>query len=239
MKIFTWDGTTQKKMSPLDSIKYYYCLLNAGFLAMEPSSGAIRAWVGGINHRYFKYDHVKSRRQVGSIFKPLVYAQALEGGLHPCDYFNNNLVTYTEYEDWKPQNADGKYGGVYSMTGGLSKSVNSVAVDLIMQTGIDSVRQLAHKMGISSDIPTVPAIALGAVDASLYDMVEVYSTFANRGQKAASHYLLRIEDQAGELIIDFSDQRETQQEQVLDTDHADIMIKMMESVVDSGTRYCW
>ncbi|MEM9820791.1 MAG: transglycosylase domain-containing protein [Bacteroidota bacterium] len=235
MKVFTWEGTTRKKISPLDSVKYYYCLLNAGFLAVDPGSGAIRAWVGGIDHQYFKYDHVKSRRQVGSIFKPLVYAQALESGLRPCNYFNNNLVTYTEYEDWKPQNADGKYGGVYSMAGGLSKSVNSVAVDLIMQTGIDSVRLLAKNMGISTKIPKVPAIALGAVDASLYDMVEVYGTFANRGKQVDNHYLLRIEDQSGELIIDFKEEREKRKEQVLGKDFADIMIKMMEAVVDSGT----
>lgn len=235
MTIFDWSGEKKEKISPLDSIRYYFCLLNAGFLAMEPSSGEIRAWVGGINHQYFKYDHVKSRRQVGSIFKPLVYAQALQSGFSPCDYFNNNLVTYTDYEDWKPQNADGKYGGVYSMAGGLSKSVNSVAVDLIMQTGIDSVRQLAKNMGIDSEIPKVPAIALGAVDASLYDMVEVYAAFANRGRKAKANYLRRIEDQQGEVIIDFTADKKTFAEQILDQDNADVMIKMMEAVVDSGT----
>ncbi|MEO1625646.1 MAG: transglycosylase domain-containing protein, partial [Bacteroidota bacterium] len=123
--IFSWKGDQTKEMSPLDSVKYYYSLLNAGFLVMDPANGHIKAWVGGTDHEYFKYDHVKSRRQVGSTFKPIVYASALQNGFKPCDYYYNRLVTYTDYDDWQPQNADGKYGGLYSMQGALSKSVNS------------------------------------------------------------------------------------------------------------------
>lgn len=234
MTVFDWDGEAEKKMSPLDSIRYYYCMLNAGFLATDPATGNIKAWVGGINHEYFKYDHVKSTRQVGSIFKPLVYAKALQTGIYPCEYFDNRLVTYTDYEDWQPHNSDGKYGGVYSMTGGLSKSVNSIAVSLILNTGIDSVRQLATDMGITSEIPKAPAIALGAVDASLFDMVKVYSTFANRGVYNTPAYLMKIEDADGETLIDFEAERDEAQ-RILSINHADVMTKMMEAVVDSGT----
>ena len=148
MRIFSPDGDQTKDLSPLDSIRYYYSMLNAGFLVMEPETGAIMAWVGGIDHKYFQYDHIKAKRQVGSTFKPIVYAKALESGIDPCEYINNQLTTYIDYEDWTPQNADGEYGGYYSMEGGIRGSVNSVAVNLIMRAGVDSVIDLAHKMGV-------------------------------------------------------------------------------------------
>lgn len=232
MKVFGWEGEQVREMSPLDSIRFYYCLLNAGFAVMEPGDGALRAWVGGIDHQYFQYDHVKSRRQVGSTFKPIVYAAALQKGIEPCEYIENRLVTYTEYDDWRPQNADGEYGGVYSMEGGLRGSVNSVAVDLMMRTGVDTVIDLARQMGVSSAIPEVPAISLGTVDASLYEMLQVYGTFANRGRHQAPYYLTRIENSRGELIAEFQPKAG---KQVLSQDEADLMVEIMQSVVDSGT----
>jgi len=233
MTVFTWEGEKTKEMSPLDSIKYYFCMLNAGFLAMEPGSGNIQAWVGGTNSKYFQYDHVRAKRQVGSIFKPIVYTKGLQSGYLPCDYFNNHLVTYTEYEDWQPQNADGKYGGVYSMGGALSKSVNSIAVDMNMRTGVEEVQKLAREMGVHSDIPKAPAIALGAVDLSLYEMLQVYGTYANRGLHVNPRYLTHIENNKGELIVNY--EKDDKPTRVMSQDHADIMTKMMEMVVDSGT----
>ncbi len=232
MRVFTHEGEKTKEMSPLDSIKYYYAMLNAGFLVAEPKTGAIKAWVGGIDHKYFQYDHIKSRRQVGSTFKPIVYAKALESNIEPCDYINNQLTTYLDYEDWTPQNSDGKYGGYYSMQGGITGSVNSIAVDLIMRSGVDSVIELAHKMGISSKIPKVPAIALGAVDVSLFDMIKVYSTLANRGVRQDPYYLTKIETADGEVIAEFF---KPMANRVMNIDNADMMIEMMQSVVDSGT----
>lgn len=233
MTIFTWQGDEIKKMSPLDSIKYYYSLLNAGFLVMEPKTGAIKAWVGGIDHQYFKYDHVNSRRQVGSIFKPIVYANALRSGIEPCDYILNEQVAYPEYENWTPRNADGVYGGGYSMKGGLTGSVNTISVDLIMRTGIDSIIELAHEMGVTSHIPKEPAIALGAVDGSLYDMVKVYGTFANRGVRPEPYYLTRIETSNGDTLLEFEHPKPNKR--VLPVDESDMMVEMMQSVVDSGT----
>jgi penicillin-binding protein 1A len=168
MTVFSWkEGEEEKEMSPLDSVKYYLTILNTGFLAAEPSTGVIKAWVGGIDHKYFQYDHIHSRRQVGSTFKPVVFASALQNGMLPCEYTSNQQVVYTKYDNWTPRNADGNYEGVYSMEGALSKSVNSVTVEILMRSGVDSVKDLAHLMGIESKIPEVPAIALGAVDASL------------------------------------------------------------------------
>ena len=134
MKIFSWKGEEEVSMSPLDSIKHYLYFLNTGFMAMNPHNGHIKAWVGGINHKYFQFDHVNAKRQVGSTFKPFVYAAALESGVKPCDYISNERKVYEEFDNWSPQNADNKYEGFYSMEGGLTESVNTISVNLIMQT---------------------------------------------------------------------------------------------------------
>ena len=236
MQIFSWEkGEEEKEMSPLDSIKYYLTLLNTGFLAMDPTTGLIRAWVGGIDHKYFQYDHIKSKRPVGSTFKPIVYTQALRDGMLPCEYTKNRMVTYVEYDNWQPRNSNGKYGGVYSMEGALSQSINSVTVELMMRVGLDSVKSLAQQMGLINPIPDGPAIALGAVDASLLEMIKVYGTFANKGRRPDLHYLDRIETSKGEVIVEFGRPDPKTFEPVLSDDHAAAMTKMMRSVVDSGT----
>lgn len=234
MRIFTWDGEQEKEMSVIDSIRYYQSLLNTGFLAMDPKDARIKAWVGGIDNKYFQYDHVKSKRQTGSTFKPLVYATALKQGIQPCEYHHNRLVTYTDYDDWKPENSDGKYEGVYSMEGALSKSVNAVTVDLMMKVGMDSVVELAHQMGITSDIPSVPSIALGTADISLYDMIKVYSVFANNGVKQDPSFIRRIETRDGTVLMDLELEEPTS-EQILSIEQSRIMTNMLQSVVDSGT----
>ncbi len=234
MKVFSWDGEKDQKMSPLDSIAYFQMFLNAGFLAMRPENGHIKAWVGGINHEYFKYDHIMARRQVGSTFKPIVYAAALQNGQDPCDYISNELRTYEDYDDWTPRNSDNEYTGYYSMPGALASSVNTVTVDLMMKTGINKVSRLAHDMGIDSELPEQPSIALGTADLSLSEMLTVYGTFVNRGYRVKPVYVLGIEDQYGNVIADFTD-KETQATKALDRQTADMMVQMLKNVVDSGT----
>ena len=236
MTVFSWkNGEEAREMSPLDSVKYYLTLLNAGFLAADPSTGLIKAWVGGIDHKYFQYDHVFAKRQIGSTFKPVVYATALQSGMLPCEYTYNRQVAYAKYDNWSPRNADGEYDGVYSMEGALSNSVNTVTVEIMMRTGIDSVRQLGRDMGIESSIPSVPSISLGAVEASLYEMTKVYGTLANRGRRPDWHYLDRIETAEGEVLVKFDRPNSRYFPQVLEEPQADMMVKMLESVVDSGT----
>ncbi|MCB9294625.1 MAG: transglycosylase domain-containing protein [Lewinellaceae bacterium] len=237
MAVFSWNGgEEEREMSPLDSIKYYLAILNTGFLAMDPATGLVKAWVGGINHQYFKYDHViQARRQVGSTFKPIVYATALQSGMLPCEYTYNRQVTYARYDNWSPRNSDGEYGGVYSMEGALAKSINSVTVEILMRTGIDSVRQLAEAMGVNGYVPKTPSIALGTAEASLADMVRVYGTFANRGVRPEMHYLDRIETADGDTLVRFERPDPRRFPAVLTEAHADMMIRMLESVVDSGT----
>ncbi len=237
MTIYDYATTGEKtvEMSPADSVAYYLGILNSGFLAVEPGTGAIRAWVGGTNHQYFKYDKVRSRRSVGSTFKPILYAAALQQGIDPCQYWGNYRRTYARYEYWRPRNSENNYGGSYNMRGALTKSLNTVSAQLIMKTRPQNVIALAHSMGIEHEIPNVPAIALGAVDLSLLDMIQAYGVFANRGQKVQLRYIDRITDRDGEVIYSYQIPEPTEENQVLSQDQADLMRGMLEHVVDDGT----
>ncbi len=234
MKIFTWNGDKEVKMSPIDSIKHYTKLLNTGFLAMEPQSGKIKAWVGGINFDHFKYDHVKSKRQVGSIFKPIVYAAALQEGVSPFEYLPNERKIYEEYDNWSPRNANNLYEGSYSMEGALAESVNTIAVDVLMETGIQNTIVLAEEMGIDSNLPKVPSLALGTADISLFEMIQVYSTLANRGIHTDPYYISKIKDNKGNLIVDLTSLREKNR-YILPPETADIINHMLQAVVNDGT----
>ena len=235
MTVFSWEGEQDKTMTPLDSVKYYLYFLNAGFMAMDPNNGAVRAWVGGINHKYFKYDHVnlQTRRQVGSTFKPIVYATALESGIKPCDFIPNKKITYTAFDDWTPGNADGKYEGSYSVQGALAKSVNTVSVRVLKEAKIPPTVRMAHSMGIKNEIPAVPSMALGVADLSLYEMVGAFCTFANRGRPVQSQYITSIVNANGKIV----QQYETPQpgKPVMSTRTADLMIEMLKNVVNQGT----
>ncbi len=232
MEIYSASGVKEVMMSPLDSIKYYNAFLQTGFLVVDPFSGNVLAWVGGVDYNYFQYDHVLSKRQVGSIFKPIVYATALEEGIDPCEYISNEKVVYTEYEDWSPSNADDNYEGYYSMQGGLTHSVNTIAVKLIMEVGVDRVIRFAEKSGIKSEIPKEPSIALGSVEASLYEMLNVYTCFANGGNKVTLSNVLSIKTENGESLY----QKEPEvNSSVMKNTTSKIITTMLQSVVDSGT----
>lgn len=229
------DGSVgPQHMSPLDSLRHYLSYLNAGFLVADHHTGAIQAWVGGIDYRFFKYDHVKSRRQPGSSFKPVIYAQALRIGLQPCDYFSNYLRTYKEYNNWQPRNSGGNYGGQYSMNGALSRSINTVSVELIMKTTPDSAAALAQRLGMEKKVPALPSIALGSVEANLLEMCRIYATFANNGLRPELHYVTKVLDSQGEVIY----QRPAAANKgvrVLPDTVAQVMVKMLRNVVDNGT----
>jgi Membrane carboxypeptidase/penicillin-binding protein len=234
MKIFTWSGEKNVSMSPNDSIKHYVQLLNTGFLAMEPHSGKIKAWVGGIDFNHFKYDHVTAKRQVGSVFKPVVFSAALEEGISPFEYFPNERKVYEEYDNWSPRNADNKYEGSYSMEGALAESVNTIAVDVLLQIGIRDAIVLAEEMGVDSNLPKVPSLALGTANISLFEMIQVYATLANRGVHVEPYYLVKIEDKNGNLIADLSKER-GENRFVLSPQNADIINHMLQAVVNNGT----
>jgi len=238
VRVFSWENEDREEvrdMSTLDSLRHYLNLLHAGFLAVEPQTGLVRAWVGGIDFRYFQYDHVKSKRQVGSVFKPVVYAQALRSGMLPCEYTANQRAIFPDYDDWSPRNADGQYEGVYSMEGALSHSVNTISVALLQRGGMDSTAMLARQMGIEGPIHPVPSMALGTTDASLWEMVTLFATLAAQGKRPVLHLLDRIETARGEVILEVRRPNPRYFQQVLDPQHAAVITRMMESVVDSGT----
>ncbi|MFT3737395.1 MAG: transglycosylase domain-containing protein [Breznakibacter sp.] len=233
MNVLTADGEKVVTMSPVDSVKHYLKIMNVGFVAMDSRSGYILAWVGGVSHKAFQFDHVTSRRQVGSTFKPFVYATALLNGLEPCNFIANERKVYDNYNDWSPGNSNNEYGGYYSLKGGLANSVNTVAAELIMKTGPDAVVDLAEAMGIESSIPAYPSIALGTADLSLYEMVRAYAPFVNGGYKIEPVGLLKIEDSHGKVLYQYKPSGE--KEQVIDPEVAQMMVEMMKGVIEQGT----
>jgi penicillin-binding protein 1A len=233
MEIFTWDGVKKVEMSPLDSIRHCLTLLHTGFVAMDPNNGNVLAWVGGIDHRFFKYDHVTSKRQVGSTFKPIVYANALKSGIGPCDYFPNDSIVYEQYEGWSPANADKAYGGVYSVKGALIHSINTVSVQVLMEGGIDSTIRLAGRMGLEGKFPRVPSLALGTMDNSVLNMAEAYSVFANRGVFRESGLLYQIRGPEGRKLETF--RRDPPGKRILSRRVAEQITMMLQGVVDRGT----
>jgi penicillin-binding protein 1A len=236
MKIFAWGGEETKDMSPIDSVKHYINILLTGIMAMDPNKGDILAWVGGINNEYFKYDHVNknTRRQVGSTFKPFVFAAALEAGMDPCGYISGARVEYTNLSNWSPGNADPEeYENDYSFAGALSKSVNTVSVKVLEQVGVDPTIKLVRNMGIESPLPEVPSIALGTADISLMEMVTAYAVFANGGRRIEPRYLTAIKSKDGEMLEEFDYYRK--KEQVMSRETAEIMMQLLKGVVDEGT----
>ncbi len=239
MKVFSYTrGEIDTVMTPLDSVKYYKYFMQCGLMSMDPRTGFVKAWVGGINHQYFQYDHVniKSKRQVGSTFKPLVYALAIDNGWSPCTVAPNQPVQFEGYPDYNPQNADSKKYNEPEMTlyRGLQFSVNNIVLYIMKQLGPNgpkSVIELAHKMGITSSMPPYPSIALGTSDVSVYEMVGAYSTIANKGVWTQPIYVTRILDKNGNVIRENVPRTvEAMSEQT-----AYVMEKMLERVTTHGT----
>jgi penicillin-binding protein 1A len=238
MKVFTWKGERDTVMTPLDSIRYYKSFLQTGMMAMEPNTGHIKVWVGGINYKYFQYDHVgQGARQVGSTFKPFVYATAIEQlNMSPCDSiidspFMIHKGRHNVTEDWEPRNSDNEYRGMITLKKALAMSINTVSAKLIDKVGPEAVVDLTHKLGVDSDIPAQPAIALGAVEITVHDMVAAYSTFANEGVYIKPQFITRIEDKNGVVIYEPS----TESHDVLNKDIAFAVIKLLEGVTEGGS----
>lgn len=233
MKLFSWNGEKKVTMSPMDSIKYVLNILHCGFVAIDPKTGNIKAWIGGNDFRFFQFDHVLAPRQVGSAFKPIVYASALQNGLSPDKYYPNQQISYPEYQNWSPGNSDDEYGGYYSMEGALCKSVNTVSVQVLMETGISKAIDLAKSMGITSNLPEVPSLALGVSNISLLQLATAYSCLDNGGRRVEPNYLIKIEDGNGKVLKQFP--RNEGGEEVLSPENAAIITHFLKSVVNEGT----
>lgn len=238
MTIFTWKGERDTIMTPADSIRYYKGLLQAGLMAMEPQTGHVKAWVGGNNYKYFQYDHVgQGARQVGSTFKPFVYAAAIEQlNMSPCDSIIDAPYTipkgrHNVTETWTPSNSDHEYRGMVTLKKALALSINTVSAKLIDKVGPDAVIDLTKKLGVSSKIPSQPSIALGAVEITVHDMVAAYSTFANQGVYVKPQFITRIEDKNGVVIYESV----PESHDVLNKDIAFAVIKLLQGVTESGS----
>ena len=233
MRIFSWGGEIDTVMSPIDSLKYYKKFLQAGFMAMDPHSGHIKAWVGGINYKYFKYDHVRQgKNQPGSTFKPIVYATAIENGYYPCYEVVDERRTYQTGGNpptWSPENANMKFSGEnMTIRKGMAQSKNSVTARIMSLIGPENVVAKGKSLGIESDLAPVLALALGVSDVSVYEMVGAYSAFANGGTWTKPFYITRIEDKNGEVIQDFV----PQQKQALSEEDAYLMLHMLQGTVE-------
>ncbi len=236
MKVYSLRGDIDTILTPYDSIRYYKSFLQTGFMAMEPQTGYVKAWVGGINHKHFKYDHVKvSKRQVGSTFKPFVYALAIQEGLSPCHQVPNvrTCITTEIGEDWCPDNSDGLKGTgqMITLKRALALSVNYVTAWIMKQYGPQAVVNLAKRLGVTSDIPEVPSICLGTPDISVFEMVAANSTFANKGTYIQPTFITRIEDKNGKVLEEFI----PNSDEVFSEEKAYVMIQLMQGVVQYGT----
>ncbi len=231
MKIFSHDGARNVTMSPLDSIKNSLNFLHASFIAMEPQTGLIKAYVGGIDENYFQYDHATTKRQVGSSFKPFVYAAAVESGVSPCEMYPNILIKYPQYEDWEPKNSDYIYGGEFSVWGALAASINTVTVQLMEKVGLPKIINLAKNMGIETELPPVPSLSLGTAELSLLEMVRAYTTFPNYGKPMHEVVLIKIVDRDG-IILTVLPVKEAKK--VYSEKTGEIMVEMLKRVVSQG-----
>lgn len=242
MSIFSWkDGEVVEidtVMTPMDSMRYYKHFLRPGMMAMEPQTGHVKVWVGGMNYRHFKYDMVKQgKRQIGSTFKPFVYASAIDQlHLSPCDTLPRSQITIEAnkhgfHESWTPKNSDDNYTGYLTLKQALANSVNTVTARLINEIGPQPVVNLAKNLGVERDILPVPSIALGTPDLSVYEMVAAYSTFANKGVYTKPVTLLRIEDKNGTILYQVSPETKD----VLSEEAAYVTINLLEGVTKGGS----
>jgi len=236
MSVFSWNGDRDTTFSTDDSIKYYARILNTGMMTIEPTTGYIKDWVGGIDYKYFNYDHVnQAKRQAGSTFKPFAYVTAIDNGFTPCDKFTDKPVSI-HYKNangkdtvWSPNNADFHFSGLdMSLRWAMGKSVNSITAQLTQEVGWDKIVQYAHKIGIESPLKSVPSVSLGSNDVSVYEMVRAYSTFLNKGQKIDPLLVTKITDQDGNVLATFA----LKTEQVLSEETAWLMLYMFRGGMD-------
>lgn len=231
MKVFTWHGPRDTVMSVIDSIRHYKRFFQNGFVAIDPSSGHVKAWVGGIDPHYFKFDHVnQSKRQPGSLFKAFIYAAAIDNGYDPCDQMNDQPVSIKYVENgeekvWQPHNVDWNHSGVMTLKHAFARSVNSIAVQLAEKVGWFRVIEYAYKLGVRSELDSVPAVCLGSSDVNLLEMVNAYCTFINGGYLNEPILVSRIEDKLGNVIFE----AKSEKKRVLSEESAFLMTVMLRS----------
>ena len=227
-----WKGDTLVMASTVDSIQHYMKRLNTGSLAIEPTTGAVYTWIGGVDFKHFKYDHIsQSKRQVGSTFKPIVYTAAIENGIEPCTYFSAQEVAYEDLEGWSPSNSGDKDEAYlnYSMKEALSKSVNTVTVKVLEKTGITNVVTQAKKMGIVSELPLLPSLALGTAEIKLNELAGAYASYVNNGKSVKPFLIQRITTERDSILEVFSP--EIAEQSAFSVETKQIVLELMKETV--------
>jgi penicillin-binding protein 1A len=234
MKVFSYSGDIDTVLTPIDSIKYHKAFLHAGLISIDPKTGFVRAWVGGVDYKHFQFDNVyQSRRQVGSTFKPFVYATAMRFGMHPCEELPNQKICIDLPDgqgSWCPDNSDFKYGNMVSLENALANSINTITAFIIKQYGTESVISLAHDLGIKSEIPPFPSIALGVAELSLFEMVAANAALVNKGVYIEPIFITRIEDKNGNAIYEAVPETR----EAIDERTAYLTVNMMKGVMDGA-----
>ena len=237
VELFRWQGDTIMKLSVKDSLQHFLKFLNTGMLSIDPATGAVKTYIGGIDYRYFKYDHIsQSERQIGSTFKPFVYTAAIEHGMKPCTYFPVRAVTYTNYDDWTPKNSGSDEEDQflnYSLEKALSNSVNTIAVKVLDEVGISNVVSMVEELGISKELPHQPSLALGVAEISLKEVTGAYASYVNHGKPVRPYCIKQIKDRHGNIL--FSVNPDTKRKPVFNAYTQQVLLEMMKSTVNSGT----
>jgi penicillin-binding protein 1A len=232
-ELFTWQGFYTDSISVRDSLMHNLTLLHAGFVAMDPRDGEVKAWIGGIDHRTHPYDQVFAQRQSASAFKPVLYASALEQGAMPCQYLDNDPIVLRDFEGWAPNNYDHSFGGKYSVSAALAKSMNVPTVNLFFQQDFDSLQGTWNRLGFSQELKREPSSALGTSSASLYEMAMAYASFANGGKKVSPKMIRSIKTSSGKVL--FKAERDEEQERVLQPQASQLLTAMLQKAVNEGT----
>lgn len=232
-EIFSWDSSYTDSVTVADSLEKAIKILHAGLLVLDPSTGAVRSWVGGIDFKTQPYDQVLAQRQLGSVFKPVIYAAALEDGMEPCKYLDNDSVVLSDYEDWSPQNYDHTHGGKYSLAGALVHSKNIPTLNLFLELGFEKVDSLWRKMGFSFPIFNHPSLALGTPEGNIREVAEAYSAFANGGYRIVSKSVESIRSPEGEVI--YQNQFNGVKDRVINERSAVLLSAILQKAVLEGT----
>ena len=232
-ELFGWNGFYTDSISVRDSIKHTLTLLHAGFLALEPNTGAVKTWIGGIDYRTQPYDQIFAQRQIASTFKPILYSAALENGMSPCDYLDNDKLILTDFNNWQPQNYDKSIGGNYTMAASLTKSLNIPTVNLFLETPFSSIDSLWNRMGFSQKLVDKPSLALGTSSASIYETAIAYASFANGGYKIEPQIITSIKTQDGKTI--YYNKLLKSDKRILNKESVILLNAMLQKAITEGT----
>ncbi len=232
-EIFSWEGFHTDSISIRDSIKNELTMLHAGYLAIDPETGSVKIWVGGIDFRTQPYDQIFAQRQVASTFKPILYATAFENGVMPCQYLENDSIVLTDFDNWTPQNYNKSTGGKYSVAAALAKSMNIPTVNLFLQTPFKDLENTWKNLGFSQELVNKPSIALGTASASIYELAIAYATFANGGKSITPQLITSIKTANGKVL--YQNEYVQPENEVLNKQTTQLMNAVLQKAIIEGT----